>query len=172
MKQIEDIIFGKTAKLQFEAAEGRIFEIMGSRKMLYDLENHFDLDKSLEEMHEAKLSCDLVINILERTKAELTQNLRRTKETLKEERLNLAIVFENSFKKQEHAFTTKELEKRMEKHILAHLKDKEEEHLDLLDMLDIVGFETNKFNKIRENVDDVYMTIKKKYDLLIKRNVT
>lgn len=60
----------------------------------------------------------------------------------------------------------------MEKHILAHLKDKEEEHLDLLDMLDIVGFETNKFNKIRENVDDVYMSIKKKYDLLIKRNVT
>ena len=51
-------------------------------------------------------------------------------------------------------------------------KDKEEEHLDLLDMLDIVGFETNKFNKIRENVDDVYMSIKKKYDLLIKRNVT
>ena len=60
----------------------------------------------------------------------------------------------------------------MEKHILVHLKDKEEEHLDLLDMLDIVGFETNKFNKIRENVDDVYMSIKKKYDLLIKRNVT
>lgn len=137
-------------KLQFEAAEGRIFEIMGSRKMLYDLENHFDLDKSLEEMHEAKLSCDLVINILERTKAELTQNLRRTKETLKKKRLNLAIVFENSFKKTGTCVYNKRIRKTYGKAHFGSPYDKEEEHLDLLDMLDIVGFETNKFNKIRE----------------------
>ena len=172
MRAIEEIIFGETAKTQFTYAESRISEIMSSRKMIYQLENHFDLDKALEEAHEAKTCCDLAINIIERTTVELHQQQRRKKEELKEEKLNLSIIYENSLKKSDYGFTSKEIEKRTEKHLINCLKEKESLLLDLLDDLDICKFELNKFNKYRENVDDVYMSIKKKYDLLIKRNLT
>lgn len=172
MRTIEEIIFGETAKTQFTYAESRITEIMSSRKMIYQLENHYDLDKALEEAHEAKICCDLAINIVERTMVELHQKQRRKKEEVKEEKLNMSILYETQLKKSDYAFTSKEIEKRTEKHLINCLKEQEGILLDLLDDIDVCKFELNKFNKYRENVDDVYMSIKKKYDLLIKRNLT
>lgn len=171
MREIIEIIPSERLKKDFEFNYDNIIEKMSKRKMLYQIENYLDLDNILEEMHSAKLSCDFAINILERTIAELNSKLKKEKDTFREEELKNAIAFENSLKK-ELAFTTKEMDKRTERYLLEALKEKKENILELTDDLEVCKFELNNLNRFRENIDDIYMSLKKKYDLLIKRNVT
>ena len=171
MRDILEIIGNERIKQDFESNLDNLIAKMSCRKQLYQIENHFDLDNALEEMHSAKLSCDLMLNIIERIQMSIQQQLKRKKDELKEEKLTYSIAYENSLRKQ-GAFTTKEIDKRTEKYLIDHLRTKEEFIQNLNDDLDVCQFELNNYSRARESIDDIYMSLKKKYDLLIKRNLT
>ena len=146
-----------------------IGETMSKRKQLYDIENYLDLDKELENLHQVKLAVDLLLDILERTYVEKVQEKKSLEEELKYQKLLKQVAFENSLKKQETFLTQKELEIRKNKKLIELLKDEEGKVIEVSNVIDFLRLDIKHYERIRENIGDIYMSLKKKYDLVIRK---
>lgn len=165
---IEDIL-ELGMKENYNTYKKVIGDIMSQRRQLYQIENYLDLDKELENLHQAKLVVDLLLDMLERVNIEKIQAKKALEEELKYQKLSKQVAFENSLKKEETFLTQKELELRKNKKLIELLKSEEEQIAELSNVIDFLKLDIKHFERIRENIDDIYMSLKKKYDLVIRK---
>lgn len=168
MNTLEEIINDEKISLQYFESFNEVENIMNKRKKLHEIENPFDLDICLENMHTAKTKLDFCLKVIEYLKIKITESLNIDKENYKFSKIENEVLYSDINKQMKEDLTAKEFEKKREFYIMKKFKNDltqiDSESLDLT----IINFELKSLERLRENIDDVYLSLKKKYDAYIK----
>lgn len=168
MNTLEEIINDEKISLQYFDSFNEVENIMNNRKKLHEIENPLDLDMCLEKMHTAKTKLDFCIRVIEYLKIKLTESLNIDKENYKFSKIENEVLFSDVNKQMKEDLSAKEFEKKKEFYLVKKFKNElaeiESDNINLT----IINFELKSLERLRENIDDVYLSLKKKYDAYIK----
>lgn len=146
-------------------------ERLSKRTRLFNINSPLELDKNLEYMHEAKMSVDLAIKILEYKKIELSIEFNTLKEENKIDVYQIEIGYDSINKQKKEDLTKAEYEKQRDFFCKKKLKEEMDKLNQIENSIKIINFELNTILRIRENIDDVYLSLKKKYESFFKFKV-
>jgi hypothetical protein len=144
---------------------------LGECLNLYQIENVFQLDQSIQKTHNAKGYIDMSITLLERKQAFSINELKGEKEDFKFKKLSLEISFDNKNDHMKAGMTVEQYKKRKELTILKNIKEQQDVIKELEDRLEIIRIELKRLERIRESISELYMSYKKKYDYYTRQNV-
>lgn len=171
MITLKEIIDNESINKMYDVCLEQVDESLKKRSSLYNINSPLDLDKNLEFMHSAKMNIDNCIKIIEFKKIELTLLYQQEKEQLKISTFSSEISYDELRKQQKEDLTKVDFEKRRFISISKLLKE-ETDSLNLLDeKISILKFEFDSLIRLRENIDDIYLSLKKKYESLLKLKV-
>ncbi|MGL5711160.1 MAG: hypothetical protein ACRCW9_10025 [Cetobacterium sp.] len=171
MNSLKEIITNEQMYEKYMSTLVKIDDILNKRKKLFEINSVLDVDLCIEKMHEAKMNLDYCLKIIEYLKIERTEALNIDKENLKFKKIECDVMFSETQKQLKEDLSARDFDKKKEWFIVRKIKqDVSDIDSDSTD-LSIINFELNSLIRLRENIEDIYLSLKKKYDSLIKLKV-